>query len=263
MKSDISGDQNSALGARSLYTNTGDFNTAMGYEALFNNTTGLRNTASGHSTLKANTDGDNNTAVGIFALENNTTADHNTALGYSAHSNAGNYTNSTGIGSDADPSASNRVHIGNASVTWIGGAVSWSTYSDARFKTNINENISGLEFIKRLRPVSYNLSLDAILDWKDAHYGKQELIDFPGKYEIETHRFSGFIAQEVEEASSATGYDFSGVCAPANDDDFYALRYAEFVVPLVKAIQELTAVVEAQQMELNALREQLDGRPER
>jgi hypothetical protein len=31
----------------------------------------------------------------------------------------------------------------------------------------------------------------------------------------------------------------------------------------VKAMQELTAVVEAQQMELNALREQLDGRPER
>ena len=27
--------------------------------------------------------------------------------------------------------------------------------------------------------------------------------------------------------------------APKNENDFYGLRYAEFVVPLVKAVQEL------------------------
>ena len=35
------------------------------------------------------------------------------------------------------------------------------------------------------------------------------------------------------------GYDFSGVDAPKNDKDIYGLRYSEFVVPLVKAVQEL------------------------
>jgi hypothetical protein len=35
------------------------------------------------------------------------------------------------------------------------------------------------------------------------------------------------------------GFDFSGVEKPKNEKDLYGLRYAEFVVPLVKAVQEL------------------------
>jgi predicted RNase H-like nuclease (RuvC/YqgF family) len=50
---------------------------------------------------------------------------------------------------------------------------------------------------------------------------------------------TGFIAQEVEKAASELGFDFSGVDKPKNKDDFYGLRYAEFTVPLVKAVQEL------------------------
>jgi trimeric autotransporter adhesin len=49
---------------------------------------------------------------------------------------------------------------------------------------------------------------------------------------------TGFIAQEVEVAAKSVGFDFSGVDAPKNENDFYGLRYAEFVVPLVKAVQE-------------------------
>jgi hypothetical protein len=63
--------------------------------------------------------------------------------------------------------------------------------------------------------------------------------DWESKYDIENIRFSGFIAQEVEAAAKEIGYNFSGVDAPKNEDDFYGLRYAEFVVPLVKAVQEL------------------------
>jgi len=51
----------------------------------------------------------------------------------------------------------------------------------------------------------------------------------------------------VEEAAKELGYDFSGVDAPKNDKDFYGLRYAEFVVPLVKAVQELNAENELQE----------------
>jgi hypothetical protein len=48
------------------------------------------------------------------------------------------------------------------------------------------------------------------------------------------------LAQDVEKAAKDLNYDFSGVDAPKNDKDLYALRYAEFVVPLVKAVQELS-----------------------
>ena len=53
--------------------------------------------------------------------------------------------------------------------------------------------------------------------------------------------YSGFIAQDVEKTAKELNYDFSGVDAAKNDKDLYGLRYAEFVVPLVKAVQELSA----------------------
>jgi hypothetical protein len=52
--------------------------------------------------------------------------------------------------------------------------------------------------------------------------------------------YTGFVAQDVEKAAKELGYDFSGVDAARNEKDLYGLRYAEFVVPLVKAVQELS-----------------------
>ena len=56
-------------------------------------------------------------------------------------------------------------------------------------------------------------------------------------------RYTGFLAQEVETAAKSSGFDFSGVDAPKNDQDLYGLRYSEFVVPLVKAVQEQQALI--------------------
>jgi hypothetical protein len=53
--------------------------------------------------------------------------------------------------------------------------------------------------------------------------------------------YTGFIAQEVEAAAESLNYTFSGVDEPKNENDYYGLRYAMFTVPLVKAVQELTA----------------------
>lgn len=52
--------------------------------------------------------------------------------------------------------------------------------------------------------------------------------------------YTGFIAQEVEQTAKKINYDFSGVDAPKNNSDLYGLRYGEFVLPLVKAVQELS-----------------------
>ena len=52
--------------------------------------------------------------------------------------------------------------------------------------------------------------------------------------------WTGFIAQDVEEAAQKSNFNFSGVDKPRNDSGVYGLRYAEFVVPLVKAVQELS-----------------------
>ena len=81
----------------------------------------------------------------------------------------------------------------------------------------------------------------------------------------ENMRYSGFVAQEVEKAAKELQYDFSGVDAPKNDKDFYGLRYADFVVPLVKAVQELSKMNDDKDekdgettKKINSLQEQLN-----
>ncbi len=53
-----------------------------------------------------------------------------------------------------------------------------------------------------------------------------------------------FIAQEVEEAARKLNFAFSGVDKPQNNDGVYGLRYDNFIVPLVKAVQELSKMSE-------------------
>jgi len=78
------GDENTAIGFEALYHNTsGNHNTASGFQALFSNTTGVANTAVGHNALGTNT-GSHNTAVGGGTLASNTIGHENTATGHHA-----------------------------------------------------------------------------------------------------------------------------------------------------------------------------------
>jgi len=145
------------------------------------------------------------------------------------------------------------VRIGNSTVTSIGGFANWTNISDSRFKKNVQEDVKGLAFITGLRPVSYNLDLHGVDDFFVQHYGDRPTESQQDQYEKESIRYSGFIAQEVEATARALGYDFSGVDAPKNADDFYGLRYAEFVVPLVKAVQEQQEMIQNQQATIELL----------
>ena len=142
------------------------------------------------------------------------------------------------------------VRIGNVYVNSIGGYAGWTTLpSDRRFKKNVSENVPGLDFINELRPVTYNMDVRAVNQFlhKDSDQAGRlgSPASDPTKLESESGSlkgsvvYTGFIAQDVEVAAKKIGYDFSGVDAPKNENDFYGLRYAEFVVPLVKAAQEL------------------------
>ena len=72
---------NTAIGYQALYHNTTGTNTAIGYQALLTNTTGTGNTAAGYQALMLNSQGTSNTANGSKALLNNTTGTNNTASG--------------------------------------------------------------------------------------------------------------------------------------------------------------------------------------
>jgi hypothetical protein len=248
--SNTSGAANSLFGKDAGYSNTtGSENSFFGEDAGFSNTTGNYNSFFGSDAGNDNTTGSYNTFLGLAAGYLNSTGSFNTAIGHGTFLGFA-YNNSTAMGSNTACTASDQVRIGNSSVTSIGGYVNWTNISDSRFKKNVQQDVKGLEFIEALRPVSYILDLHAIDDFIAEHYGERETNPARSKYEKESVRYSGFIAQEVEAAAQTVGYDFSGVDAPKNNDDFYGLRYAEFVVPLVKAVQELQAMFE-----------QLSGKP--
>jgi len=243
LSNNIDGNNNLGAGGFSLLNNaTGNFNTAVGHAALYTNVAGHVNTAVGAYALNITT-GSENTGVGQGALEQNTTGSGNSGLGYAAGPNAGNRLNTTALGTFATTTANNQVRIGNG-VTSIGGPAAWSNTSDGRFKENVQENVPGLDFVLRLRPVTYHLNWEL----HDRFIGNDRKMLDPEHYQLLysiTH--TGFIAQEVEAASDALGYDFSGIDKPSEENDPYALRYAEFTVPLVKAVQEQQEMIRALQ----------------
>lgn len=256
LNSNTTGYYNTACGYEVLYANTtGALNTANGFQALRNNITGNYNTASGLNALYSNTSGLNNTAVGNYALFQNTTGNYNTALGNGAGPNAGAYTNSIAIGFLATTTASNQVRIGNSSITSIGGYQAWTNVSDERVKKDIQEKVPGLEFINKLRPVTYHLDVNVIADFlktpddqrvRSAETAQSEMLH------------TGLIAQEVEKAATDIGYEFSGVDKPKNKEDLYGLRYAEFTIPLIKAVQELSKQNEEQKKQNEAIKKELN-----
>jgi trimeric autotransporter adhesin len=257
------GTGNTANGIRTMYSNSaGSYNAAVGFESLYSNVTGGSNAAVGAKAAYLNSRGGWNAAFGSSALYNNTIGNFNTGVGFNAGPNGPGFDNTTAIGNGATTTASNQVRIGNTSVTSIGGQVMWTTLSDGRFKRNIKEDVSGLEFIKKLRPVSYEIDKKAV----NAFLGNSEMPENDSEAKKPTERTAGFIAQEVEALVKKTGFVFHGVEVPKSERDHYGIRYEAFVVPLVKAVQELAAKVgeqeeksEAQQIEIATLKEKLSA----
>ncbi|HVX25824.1 MAG TPA: tail fiber domain-containing protein [Parafilimonas sp.] len=289
MRSDSIGHDNSALGGLSLANNIdGNYNVAAGWASSYWNTNGSYNTSIGNNAGETNISGSYNTCVGASALEKNlssnntaigdeaginnsrgsnnsyvgfhagntvTTGNSNTIIGYGADVNDGTLSNATAIGNLAITGASNRVRIGNGSVTSIGGAVGWTNFSDERIKNNIKENVPGLAFINLLKPVTYHFDLSK----EENILGKKNTDNYKEKYDIQKIQFSGFLAQQVEAAAKKINYDFSGVDVPAGDKDIYGLRYADFVVPLVKAVQELSSQNNSLKSEIQNLKSEIEN----
>src|SRR5450432_2842734 len=254
------GSANTSNGYLAMFANnTGGLNTAVGVNAL-TNSNGNDNSAVGVNSLVNNITGNENTALGSGALYNNTAGNGNTAIGYLSGPTSGGLSNASSIGYYAKATASNQIMLGNSSITSVMAAGSYTIYSDGRFKKNIQANVPGLEFINQLRPVTYNYNIHGLNDYLGAQemqqkidaLTKQTTKDYQPNHsmanqmaetaisEKEKKLYTGFVAQEVEKVAVSLNYEFSGLYKPQNDRDVYGLSYSDFVVPLVKAVQELS-----------------------
>lgn len=163
------------------------------------------------------------------------------------------------------PSQDNSFILGSSTNRWaaIWAATGSIQTSDARQKTEVVDSALGLGFIKSLRPVSYKWIVGG--SEVEAKYPPESLpkderncvieypIDFgasistpvPGR---RTHY--GLIAQEVKRVLGDV--DFGGYVYDSETDQ-HALRYDQFIAPLIKAVQELTSEVEALRARIAAL----------
>lgn len=264
---------NSAVGGTSnisysgtLQNNTWGYNnTASGYDALKNNTSGSDNTASGRGALLQNNVGYDNTALGVRALEFNVTGFRNTAVGRDAlRYSDDRYYNCGGFGYESHVTASNQIQLGNSSTTvYAYGPV--QNRSDARDKAEVRDTVLGLDFICAIRPVDYKL------DMREDY--RVELGDNPTKEQLEANKLGniqadgthtrkryhhGVIAQEVASVIDTLGVDFGGFQdhSIGGGDDVLSIGYEEFIAPLIKAVQELSAKVK--ELEGKVEQEELD-----
>ena len=107
---------------------------------------------------------------------------------------------------------------GDVKATGTMTAASFVTSSDRRLKTNIS-SLSSADALYRLRPVSYNFSLDTMhlsykaesQEYKNIHYG--------------------LIAQEVKEVLPNLVYE-------NQTDDYLSVNYLELIPLLISAVQE-------------------------
>jgi hypothetical protein len=233
------GNNNTAIGKYTMYEGAGaDYNTAIGTNAL-QNTTSDYNTALGYNALTSVLGGYRNTALGANAGDALTTGLENVIIGYESEASAVDADNQIVIGASTTGLGNNYAVIGNADITRLyvasdGAGVLYANgtiqTSDKRLKENIEDSDLGLEFINKIRPVSYKYIND-----------KQ---DGKTKY--------GIIAQEVQEVlKESNNEDFAGI---KDSDEYLGADYNQFVAPLIKSVQELTEMVKSQQKEIEELK---------
>jgi hypothetical protein len=152
------------------------------------------------------------------------------------------------------PPTSATYTLGRSGQTWstIYIATAAVVGSDERSKIVLGPTL-GLDFITRLEAVQYKLKVGGydvklIPDTNPPEYSKTP---------IAGHRIHyGMLAQQVKSVVDELQLpDFGGWVSgnPADPEAEQSLRYEEFIAPMIKAIQELKALVDAQAVRITAL----------
>jgi hypothetical protein len=158
------------------------------------------------------------------------------------------------------PGTDNAYSLGASGIRWsaVWAANGTIQTSDEREKQDIIDSDLGLDFVSKLRPVSFkwkvgqNIVTSEVV--KDEH--GNPILDENGKEKTESvitprqgkRVHYGLIAQEVE--ALLDGKDFGGFIHD-EETDTKGLRYDQFVPLLIKSIQELQAKIVTLESKLN------------
>lgn len=236
---------------------SGQQSTIIGYGAYTWATTGSSNVIVGNSAAEGQGAGLGRTltssvAIGFRSMYTTGIGTTNTAVGTDSLY-SGDYQNSSGFGAYAAVTGSNQVQLGNAATTtYAYGAV--QDRSDARDKADVRDTTLGLDFISKLRPVDFKW------DYRDDYKSIYELAEMSADEQAQfwanpnkdgsrkrSRYHHGLIAQEVKSTLDELGIDFGGYQhhSISGGKDVMTIGYNELIAPLIKAVQELKARVEA------------------
>jgi hypothetical protein len=217
-------------------TDDGDFCVGVGYESLSANCSD-RNTSIGYQSGLLVT-GISNTCVGYKAGDAITSGNYNTAIGQSTDCDATS-NNQIAIGNGAVTDGANKIRLGNGSIATCNIQTDWTVDSDVRIKKEIVDNTLGLSFINNLKPRKYKKLHPA--DWDETIREDRYKNGFRDEFD-DKKMWDGLIAQEVKEAIDKSGVTFSGWEIDSKGKQ--GVQYSSLVVPLIKAVQELSQQIE-------------------
>jgi hypothetical protein len=248
----ISGDWNVSVGNNAgASQGTSDGNTFVGWKAGYSVNEGAYNTAVGFEALVGmSNEPDYNTAVGHQAGKQITSGNNNLALGTEALR--------SGSPGGAVTTGNNIIGLGDENIGACHVQVDWTVASDKRDKTDVKPIKMGLDFVKKLEPVTYHW--DKRSKYVNKHDPAVNLnnVVHTGKHK-EDWTDVGFLAQDVEKLEEEYGHkmkDKSNLTTSLSEDGKqYGLQYSKFVPILTKAIQELADTVETLQNEIKELKE--------
>jgi hypothetical protein len=226
--------ETTAIGAGALMNlSTGYWNTAVGFEAGKNTFGGTANTCVGYRAATAN-GGSSNVAVGREAALALLSGSQNVFIGDQARHELTSGSNNVFIGHlvgvGSGTSESNAIRLGNINTSTFrvreGFITTFTGSSDARDKKDILPLQWGLDFIKKMNPVTF--------EWNSRNGLMMG------------QKTCGFIAQELDAVETEfNSTEFTNIVDKSNPDSLSIAVGPSNIIPiLVKAIQDLSAQVE-------------------
>ncbi len=230
----------------------GNYNTAMGYHALFENINGNNNTAIGYFAGATGSTGYKNVFVGSLAGTTGflgttgsvcvgyqsgayTTGNFNTFLGYqTGYTGTNIYTGSnlTCIGKNAYPSAigtSNEINLGNDDIGVLRCKVTTITaISDTRDKSDIEEIPVGIDLINQIQPSRFK--------WDRRDWYESGVSDGTKKADNWT---PGFIAQQLDTVQTVNNAEYLNLVYKSNPERWEATP-GNLLPVVIKALQDLS-----------------------
>ena len=195
-----------------------------------------------------------NTCIGNNSGNNATgSAFHNVFVGHSTSTATSSSDRQIVIGSDLTSIGQDYITFGRDSIGRVYNQytsnATWTRTSDERLKKDIQDNTDlGLDFVNDLRTVTYK--------WKAPSEQPTDFLSYdPDITEAAyTDKMYGFIAQEVKavmDSHNITG--FNGWTQTEGNGEVQGISYEMFVMPLIKAVQELSTKNDELEARLAAL----------